>query len=636
MLSRIEAETFINDFYKKHHAFKDISFVVRDDVTELYKNPSEELKNNMHGAFYPKDNIVAVIAGKHNNTEELETTLKHELYGHYSLYRIEAEQKKDLLESVKSLQEDPKVKEIWDKVDKHYSDISIDKKAEEVYAFIVEKNDIGLKLTQEVDFKVSSLGDIKNISHHLQNQLHQGASEQKIFPRDNEAQFSKDLSKKDAYAEKVANQFIDAMEKGTAPWTKPWTADDLSKSVPYNASTGNRYQGVNMINLMDKSMETGDPRFLTYKQAQGMDANVKKGSKGIGIEYWQFSKEEIAKGKDGKRIYIDGKPKKIQVKLEKPRVYYATVFNGSQIEGLPELKVEKEPTKEFNANKEAENILKHSGASIRHQARDRAYYSPRTDEIVLPNKEQFKSEAAYYGTALHELSHWTGHESRLNRDMSGKFATPSYAKEELRAEIGSFMTAAKIGAPYEPNASQSYVKNWVSLLKDKPREIFHASSDANKISNYIIDLAKDKNIEKTSEYSHDQTIDKVNANNRPKTIQKSLFEKEDKSIETTKQEKNVYTIREAKIIEVPKENVKSWEKTFISKEATEKYMYKTGAAHNLPAKIQGKLHKHFEADMSTAPKKVKERMSTADQVKQFTQKQQGKSVEKSKDVEMER
>ena len=617
ILSRIEAETFINDFYKKHHAFKDISFVVRDDVTELYKNPSEELKNNMRGAFYPKDNILAVIAGKHNNTEELETTLKHELYGHYSLYRIEAAQKKDLLESIKSLQEDPKVKEIWDKVNKHYPDINIDKKAEEVYAFIVEKNDIGLKLTQRVDFKVSSLDDIKNISHHLQNQLHQGTSEQKIFPRDNEAQFSKELSKKDAYAEKIANHFIDAMEKGTAPWTKPWTADDLSKSVPYNASTGNRYQGINMINLMVKSIETGDPRFLTYKQAQGMGANVKKGSKGIGIEYWQFSKEEIAKDKDGKKIYIDGKPKKIQVKLEKPRVYYATVFNGSQIDGLPELKVEKKPTKEFNANKEAENILKHSGASIRHQAGDRAYYSPKTDEIVLPNKEQFKSEAAYYGTALHELSHWTGHESRLNRDMSGKFGTASYAKEELRAEIGSFMTAAKIGAPYEPNASEAYVKNWVTLLKDKPKEIFHASSDANKISNYIIDLAKDKNIEKGNDI-------------KP-------TDKEEKRIEATKQDKNVYTIREAKIIEVPKGNVKSWEKTFISKEATEKYMYKSGAAHNLPVRTQERLHKQFETDMSTAPQKVQERkMSTADKVKEFTQKQTSKSVEKSKDVEMER
>jgi len=407
------------------------------------------------------------------------------------------------------------------------------------------------------------------------------------------------------------------MEKGTAPWTKPWTADDLSKSVPYNASTGNRYQGINMINLMVKSIETGDPRFLTYKQAQGMGANVKKGSKGIGIEYWQFSKEEIAKDKDGKKIYIDGKPKKIQVKLEKPRVYYATVFNGSQIDGLPELKVEKKPTKEFNANKEAENILKHSGASIRHQAGDRAYYSPKTDEIVLPNKEQFKSEAAYYGTALHELSHWTGHESRLNRDMSGKFGTASYAKEELRAEIGSFMTAAKIGAPYEPNASEAYVKNWVTLLKDKPKEIFHASSDANKISNYIIDLAKDKNIEKGNDI-------------KP-------TDKEEKRIEATKQDKNVYTIREAKIIEVPKGNVKSWEKTFISKEATEKYMYKSGAAHNLPVRTQERLHKQFETDMSTAPQKVQERkMSTADKVKEFTQKQTSKSVEKSKDVEMER
>jgi imidazolonepropionase-like amidohydrolase len=103
-----------------------------------------------------------------------------------------------------------------------------------------------------------------------------------------------------------------------------------------------------------------------------------------------------------------------------------------------------------------------------------------------------------------------------------------------------------------------------------------------------------------------------------------------------KQEKNVYTIREAKIIEVPRDQVKSWEHAFISKEATEKYMYKSGAAHNLPAKTQEKLHKQFAPDMSTAPKKVKERMTTSEKVKEFTQKKNNKNVGKSKDVEIER
>ncbi|MBA1421596.1 MAG: DUF1738 domain-containing protein [Epsilonproteobacteria bacterium] len=490
MITREDVEKEIYKMYKVHPGMKDIDYKVRYRAEDLAKNYTKDDVKGMKGAFLPQDRKLLIAAENHADLEDVRTTIKHELYGHAATYNMEKEQKRDLLNGIQILQKDPKVKEYWDLVNKLHPDYTKDMQAEEVFAYMTEKSEVGLKIVNDVNYRVRSYDDIKNVSHHLQNDMLTGRATQKIRPERNDIQF-----RKEDYAEKVATQFIDAMEKGTAPWTKPWTADELSKSVPYNASTGNRYQGINMINLMGKSMETGDPRFLTYKQAQGMDANVKKGSKGIGIEYWQFTKEEIAKDKDGKKIYIDGKPKKIQVKLDKPRVYYATVFNGKDIEGLPELKVEKDSVKEFNANKEAENVLKHSGASIRHQAGDRAYYSPRADEIVLPNKDQFKSEAAYYGTALHELSHWTGHESRLNRDMSGKFGTPSYAKEELRAEIGSFMTAAKIGAPYEPNASHAYVENWVSLLKDKPKEIFHASSDANKISNYIIDLSRDKNIE---------------------------------------------------------------------------------------------------------------------------------------------
>ena len=239
-----------------------------------------------------------------------------------------------------------------------------------------------------------------------------------------------------------------------------------------------------------------DPRWMTFKQAQSLKAQVKKGEKGTSIQYWKFTKQIDKLDDDGKKV-LDKNNKTIKevLKLTNPQVFYATVFNATQIDGLRSLKEDlgiKEILTEFKPIEAAQKILENSNANINHVAGNRAFYRASEDKIQLPIKEQFNSEMSYYATALHELSHWTGHESRLNRDMSNPFGSIAYAKEELRAEIGSYMLSAKIGIDFDPSQHNSYIDNWVSILEDKPSEIFKASADASKIVSFITNLQQEQ------------------------------------------------------------------------------------------------------------------------------------------------
>jgi antirestriction protein ArdC/phage/plasmid primase-like uncharacterized protein len=294
------------------------------------------------------------------------------------------------------------------------------------------------------------------------------------------------------YEERVAKEIIDALEKGTAPWTKPWKGEDLSRMAPFNPTTGKQYKGMNFVNLSMKTALTGDPRWMTYKQAKTLGGQVRKGEKGTLIQHWKFSEQIDKLDENGKKVIgEDGKVEKVTVKLEHPKRFFATVFNGSQIDNLPELDKdleEKEQLTDFSPIEAAEEILKNSGAEIHHRDGNRAFYAPGRDEIVLPHKEQFKSEMGYYSTALHELGHWTGHESRLDRDLSNSFGSVGYAKEELRAEIGSFMLSSQIGIDFNPDNHVAYVASWVKILEDTPKEIFKASSDAGKIVQFVTGL----------------------------------------------------------------------------------------------------------------------------------------------------
>ncbi len=307
---------------------------------------------------------------------------------------------------------------------------------------------------------------------------------------------SKIKDKKITYADAVSNKIIEALEAGVAPWQKPWSGAQLYQTYPYNAKSLKSYSGINNVNLMLEAQINGysDPRWLTYKQATELGINVNKGEKGTTVQYWKYKEEKDVVDENGKVI---GKE---TIKLENPKVFYSTVFNAQQTT-LPPLEQEQLPQIDFNPNEMAEKILKNSGADIRESGSNRAYYMPTHDYIQLPLREQFNSAAEFYSTALHELGHWTGHKTRLDRDLSGGFGSESYAKEELRAEISSFMMSQRLGIDFDPSNHYSYVHSWIKVLREDNKEIFRASRDAEKITDYVegLSMEKEKEIEQTFE-----------------------------------------------------------------------------------------------------------------------------------------
>ncbi|HFS5637853.1 TPA: zincin-like metallopeptidase domain-containing protein [Legionella bozemanae] len=293
------------------------------------------------------------------------------------------------------------------------------------------------------------------------------------------------------YHQVVANQIIESLKAGTAPWLKPWETGAGNGQVPYNPITGKRYRGINALYLMLN--QSDDNRWLTYKQAQSMDAQVRKGEKGTTIQYWKFHEEQIKQDDAGKPVLDEqGNPLKVQVNLERPKVFYATVFHASQIDNMPEL-ITKEP--DWSLIERAEKLLLNSGATIIHSEEDRAFYRLSSDSIHLPPKEQFKSAANYYATALHELGHWSGHPSRLDRDLGHPFGSDAYAKEELRAEIASMLLGAELSIGHDPSQHTAYIKSWIQILEDEPLEIFRASADAEKIVSHLCALEQTQDMQ---------------------------------------------------------------------------------------------------------------------------------------------
>lgn len=318
------------------------------------------------------------------------------------------------------------------------------------------------------------------------------------------------METKKSFAEIVAGKIIEQLEKGTAPWQQPWH-DDKRKSLPYNPISDKRYKGINTLHLMAESMSKGysDPRWLTYKQANSLGGQVRTGEKSTLVQYWKFTDLIDKLGEDGKPVLDkDGKTVKEEVKLNNPRVFYANVFNAEQIDNLPPIPIREQ---KWNPIERAETILENSGAKIFNDSDD-AYYSPKKDEIHLPGKEFFDSNDKYYATALHELGHWTGAESRLNRDLNHPYGSQEYAREELRAEIASMIIGDELNIGHDPKQHVAYVESWIKLLKDEPKEIFRAASDAEKIYNFALDLEQKQEQEQEQEQikKYDLTQEDIN------------------------------------------------------------------------------------------------------------------------------
>lgn len=288
-------------------------------------------------------------------------------------------------------------------------------------------------------------------------------------------------------ASDVASRLIDQLEKGTAPWQKPWSSVIHN---PHNPITGSQYSGANwlFLQMISEAQGFSDPRWMTFKQITDAGGTVKKGSRGAPCLYWA-----------DKWLDLNGQPISAQEARDLPseakqRIMIPcrfTVFNAEQTEGL-DLPEWKAPKVTWDPDERAEKILKASRANITNKFGNQAFYSPLSDTITLPERGQFAKASDYYDTALHELGHWTGHESRLNRDLSARFGTPGYAKEELRAEIASMMLASEIGLPHNTLQHAAYVSSWIKVLKEDPTEIIRAAADAQKITDFVKNLEKER------------------------------------------------------------------------------------------------------------------------------------------------
>lgn len=284
------------------------------------------------------------------------------------------------------------------------------------------------------------------------------------------------------YAKDVAARVIAALGQGTTPWQKPWSPGELR--APFNPTTDKPYRGINSLWLQLQAR--ADPRWLTYSQAAGEGAQVRKGETGTRIEYWKFHEDRPAIDANGKPALDEtGTLQTVRVELDRPRRFGAVVFNAEQIDGLQPLPM-RAVSAESERNARAEAILSASRAAIRHVEGNRAWYSPAADSITLPERQQFKSSDAFYATALHELGHWTGHASRLDRDLAHPFGSEGYAREELRAEIASLMLGERLEIGHDPGQHAAYVKSWIKALQDDPQEIFRAASAAEKITGYVL------------------------------------------------------------------------------------------------------------------------------------------------------
>ena len=296
--------------------------------------------------------------------------------------------------------------------------------------------------------------------------------------------------------EQIAEKLIAELKAGTSVFQKPWTNDNSAGYViPLNPTTGKNYRGMNALWLGMQNRE--DPRWMTLKQASFNKWTVEKGAKATLINFVKNTDiRPVLNDKNEPVMGENGKPKTETVKLDKPMITNAWVFNAEQIKGIPAWETSREErlaAQNWSPLERAEQLVTASQAVIKHGGNS-AYYNLTRDFIRLPAQKQFDSAAKYYATLLHELGHWSGHESRLNRDMGGKYGTEAYAKEELRAEIASLMIGSELNIGHDFGQHAAYVQSWIRVLEEDPAELYKASADAQKITDYVLNLDRQQEI----------------------------------------------------------------------------------------------------------------------------------------------
>ncbi|GAB4039897.1 MULTISPECIES: zincin-like metallopeptidase domain-containing protein [Spirosoma] len=278
--------------------------------------------------------------------------------------------------------------------------------------------------------------------------------------------------------QKITNLFIEKIEEGVNPWNKTWSTAGLA---PQNYFTKTTYQGINLFLLALTPYDV--PFFCTFNQVKAQGGKIRAGAKSLPVVYWNVvdSKTETVT-RDGKE-----EPKKNSF------IKYYNVFNVRDVEGIdfviPQLTVAQQKNRTIAV---CENLVASMPKAplIRHTNKNAAYYVPSADYVNMPDLEQFTCSAEYYKVLFHELTHATGHQSRLNREgvtQLCRFGSTNYSKEELVAELGaSFLsTFTGIASPELLDNAAAYLKGWLRPLKEDKKFIFWAAKEAQKAVQFI-------------------------------------------------------------------------------------------------------------------------------------------------------
>jgi len=280
-------------------------------------------------------------------------------------------------------------------------------------------------------------------------------------------------------AETITAAIVQRLEAGTRPWVQPWTGASVSRPL---RACGTPYQGINVLWLWMAAEAAGhtSPFWMTYRQAHVLSAQVRKGERGtVAIFYRAYRPREASQDdEEGDRTR---------------RVLKSfTVFNACQIDGLPShFFPEPQPLPRATERDRAlDSFFAAIPATIRHFGAE-AFYSPASDQVTMPEPGLFRDLDHYRATLAHELSHWTGHESRLARQMSGRFGSDAYAMEELVAELSSAMLGAELGLPVEHlDHHASYLASWLKVLKADSRAILTVAAKAEEAASLLLRLGR--------------------------------------------------------------------------------------------------------------------------------------------------
>ncbi|AEH45817.1 domain of unknown function DUF1738 [Thermodesulfatator indicus DSM 15286] len=285
---------------------------------------------------------------------------------------------------------------------------------------------------------------------------------------------------KNVYKE-VTQMVIETLKKGIGPWIRPWKT--ATTGGHRNAFYGRTYRGINVLLLNIAAWKRGftSNLWLTYREARKLGGYVSPGEKGTAVIFWKFV-EVQEKDHEGKPVYDAETGEPVVRKVPFARAY--TVFNVEQCENLrlPETRERVTPADVLLS---AERLL--SLPRIRWGGQ--AVYYPERDVIVLPPRRAFRSRDDFYATAFHEITHWTGHPSRLNRDLSGRFGDRAYAMEELVAEMGSAFLGAHVGLDIRKLQHPEYIGSWIRVLEKDTKAIFTAARLAQEACDWLLEQA---------------------------------------------------------------------------------------------------------------------------------------------------